>query len=376
MFFSGSIYGWLTQTVMILLCILPLCGCQHNINPKDLDYPPDFSEESVELSYFSAEEAEVRRREIAASEYPAYTIEEGDLFRIIVYGEAELTSNSNQNASTMVTPDGIIVLPLLGPIHIGGMTMVEATEAITEAYREYVLNPRVALIPLQIHGKMATVIGAVNSPGLYTVSANKRLSDVLAAAGGFATGYIDGKTENVANVEASYLIRNGEILPIDFGKAVYYGDPMHNVRVEPHDIIYVVRMDTARVIVFGEVYSPNQMQYSKGMTIVDVIGRAGGLKDTHWGTALILRRVNRHDPSAQLRIYKVDIDDLLSGRGRNFLIAPEDVVYIPKDSISEYNVFVNKLMPSFQLLNSIEGQADWVARSAKKGLGSNNSGSY
>ena len=115
---------------------------------------------------------------------------------------------------------------------------------------------------------------------------------------------------------------------------------------------------------------------SKGMTIVDVIGRAGGLKDTHWGTALILRRVNRHDPSAQLRIYKVDIDDLLSGRGRNFLIAPEDVVYIPKDSISEYNVFVNKLMPSFQLLNSIEGQADWVARSAKKGLGSNNSGSY
>jgi polysaccharide biosynthesis/export protein len=35
------------------------------------------------------------------------------------------------------------------------------------------------------------------------------------------------------------------------------------------------------------------------------------------------------------------------------MLAPGDVVYLPKDDISEFNVFVNKLMPTAQLFNMI-----------------------
>ena len=56
------------------------------------------------------------------------------------------------------------------------------------------------------------------------------------------------------------------------------------------------------------------------------------MKDEHWGTALILRRPKGANTGAELKVYKVDIDDLFSGRGRNFKVASEDIVYIPKDS--------------------------------------------
>ena len=50
-------------------------------------------------------------------------------------------------------------------------------------------------------------------------------------------------------------------------------------------------------------------------------------------------------------MYKVNLDAVLQGRSPNMKLDPGDVVYIPRDNISEYNVFVRKLMPTGQLVN-------------------------
>lgn len=62
-------------------------------------------------------------------------------------------------------------------------------------------------------------------------------------------------------------------------------------------------------------------------------------------------RKPREAANGALDVYKVSIDDLLAGRARNFYVEAGDIVYIPKDSLGEYNVFIRKLMPTAQLIN-------------------------
>ncbi|MBP5285132.1 MAG: hypothetical protein ILO34_03360, partial [Kiritimatiellae bacterium] len=54
---------------------------------------------------------------------------------------------------------------------------------------------------------------------------------------------------------------------------------------------------------------------------------------------------------AHRRIYQIDVDGILAGKCRHILLKAGDIVYVPKDNISEYNVFVKKLMPTVQLIN-------------------------
>ena len=56
---------------------------------------------------------------------------------------------------------------------------------------------------------------------------------------------------------------------------------------------------------------------------------------------------------ANPRLYRVHVDAILSGHAPNVRLEPGDVVYVPKDNASEYNVFVRKLLPTAQLLNLI-----------------------
>lgn len=356
---ARTIINFFGYTFLCLTMAVSMCSCQHRIHKKDLEYPPEYDETGVNVSVRSPEEAEAELKKIAEAPYPPYTIQPGDMFRIRVYGEEDLTDSSGVGSHSIITPDGYLILPLLSPILVKGLTIVEATDKITQAYSEYVRYPKVSIIPTQIQGKKATVLGAVTNPGIFTVSDNTRISDIIATAGGFATGWLDGKTVDMADVPSSYIVREGEMLPVNFTEAVFKGNPLHNIKVLPDDMVYIVRRDSSRVMVFGEVNSPRQLNWTAGMTVVDVIAQASGLKDEHWGTALILRRSKGSDPGSELKVYKVDIDDLLSGRGRNFKVAAEDIVYIPKDAISEYNVFVKKLLPTAQLINAASSPIYW-----------------
>ena len=76
--------------------------------------------------------------------------------------------------------------------------------------------------------------------------------------------------------------------------------------------------------------------------------RSGWVQGSHWSHAVLIRG-GIADPT----IYKIDLDGILAGKKPNVMLAPGDVVYLPKDDISEFNVFVNKLMPTAQLFNMI-----------------------
>ncbi len=282
----------------------------------------------------------------------AYTINAGDAVSITVYNHPDLSIGK-----TLVTTDGNIGMVLIGEIKVAGLTLERASKALEMALSQYIRNPKVGISPLEIHSETATIVGAVNSAGIYTISNGMRLVDIFAQAGGSASRLYDGQVLDAADFAHSVFIRDGEIVPIDFAKAIEQGDQLHNLELHKGDYIYIAAKDDAMVYLIGDVKSPQRRIWTKGTGLLELLATCGWLNETYWPHAIILR-----GGVAKPKLYKVDLDGILQGKKPNLLLEPGDIVYIPHDDISEYNVFIRKLFPTMQLINMISTPMFWYSK--------------
>ena len=112
---------------------------------------------------------------------PEYRLSPGDVVRISVYQNPDLTLETRINEANTVT------YPLVGEVAIGGMSVMLAERAIAERLRSgnFVRQPQVNVMVMQVRGNQASVLGQVNRPGRFPIeTAELRLSDLIAAAGG------------------------------------------------------------------------------------------------------------------------------------------------------------------------------------------------
>ena len=111
-----------------------------------------------------------------------YVLSPNDLIRITVFQEEDLTTEIR------VQGDGYIMLPLIGRVKVGGLTVMKAQEFIQAWYAaEYLVDPHVTLIVLEHRVRSVQVIGQVNRPGLVEIPAGEKLTltQAIATAGGF-----------------------------------------------------------------------------------------------------------------------------------------------------------------------------------------------
>ena len=79
-------------------------------------------------------------------------------------------------------------------IKLGTLSVTDAEKLIADGLRKgnFVKQPQVTLVVLQVRGNQASVLGKVNRPGRYPLEvADMRLTDLLAMAGGAATNGAD-----------------------------------------------------------------------------------------------------------------------------------------------------------------------------------------
>src|SRR5438270_265578 len=73
----------------------------------------------------------------AVSAPSGYQLSSNDAIGVEVFGEEDLRTSARLNA------EGNVSLPLIGSVHVGGLTMTQATQRITELYgKDYLVNPR------------------------------------------------------------------------------------------------------------------------------------------------------------------------------------------------------------------------------------------
>ena len=275
-----------------------------------------------------------------------YKITPGDQFDITVYEHPELTVRQ-----IIVTPDGFVSAPLIGPVKIGGLSLVEATEALKKQISQYIRKPLVSLIPIRINGYNFTIVGRVNVPGCYPISiGNTRLIDAVAMARGLSEGLFHGDTVELADLENAYISRDGRLLPVNFQKALLRGDPLHNIPLKNGDYIYIPSVMNSTVALLGQVGKPTYVGFKEGMTVLQALPYGGGLRETHSDEIKVIRGGLKNPV-----VYTVNVSKMQEGKIMDFPLQANDIVYVPADGISDWNVIVRKILPSLQGLSMLAG---------------------
>jgi polysaccharide export outer membrane protein len=238
-----------------------------------------------------------------------YRLGAGDVVRIVVYQNVDLT------LETRVSESGVISFPLLGNIRIGGLSLSAAEKLIADGLKNgnFVKSPQVTLILLQVKGNQASVLGQVNRPGRFPIEvADMRLTDLLANAGG------------VAGTGGDLLVltgtRNGQPYRMEIDLPSIFGPDgrSNDVLIQNGDVLWVDRAPL--VYIYGEVQRPGPMRLERGMTLMQVLASGGGL--TPRGTERGIR-LHRKAVDGKVQVVQPGMDDA---------VKDGDVVYV-KESL-------------------------------------------
>ena len=332
--------------LILLLALCSLCGC-YNRFTGNFDRYPDINNlpEGV-VDYSGLTEEDKRRqleflKQLDAQKEPVYRINAGDKISIRVYNHPDLIMES------LVTPDGAIGVMFAGQVQVAGLTLEEASEKIKQTYSKYIKNPELGVFAIDVRSQTATIAGAVNNPGMFVISNGMRLADLFAKAGGSAVRDFDDQMLDAADYQNSIIVRDGKILPVNFSLAIERGDRWHNVKLKKGDYIYIAVRSEAMVSIIGSINRPHKRLWDQNLGVLELISSGLGLKEQYWQYGVIIRG-GMENP----RFYRVDIDGIMQGRCANVRLQPGDVVYVPHDNASEYNVFVRKLLPTAQFLST------------------------
>jgi polysaccharide biosynthesis/export protein len=110
---------------------------------------------------------------------PEYRIGSGDKLQINVYKEADLSQ------ALQVRPDGRITMPLVGDLAAAGQTPMQLQRRLSESLREFVANPVVTVMVVEVADRTIYVMGEVNTPGAVPLKGPMTVLQALAVAGGF-----------------------------------------------------------------------------------------------------------------------------------------------------------------------------------------------
>lgn len=110
---------------------------------------------------------------------PSYAIMPGDVLRVAVWKEPDLTGE------VTVRPDGKITLPLLGDVEVAGRSPQQLGVELGESLRRFVEDPRVTVAVAQANSARFYIIGQVARPGVYPLTGRVSVIQALALAGGF-----------------------------------------------------------------------------------------------------------------------------------------------------------------------------------------------
>lgn len=244
-----------------------------------------------------------------AQQQRAYLLGPGDVVRITVFQNPDMTTD------TRVTDQGMITFPLIGSISVGASTTTQAEQKIAAALKSggFVLKPQVNVVVQQFRFRQVSVLGFVSRPGRYPMEDQVlRLADVLALAGGVT----------LAAADQVYVTRmvNGkeERFSVDLEAAFNHGDLDKNFEVFGGDTVYVPKQQF--IYIYGQVNRPGQYRLERNMTVAQALAVGGGvtLRGTEKGLT-----IRRRDVGGRI--------ETLNG-GPLDKLAPDDVVYV-KESV-------------------------------------------
>jgi polysaccharide export outer membrane protein len=194
-----------------------------------------------------------------------YKLGSGDQIRVQVFQNPDLTVEAR------VSEQGTISYPLVGSVNIGGSTIGQAEQKIASALKSgnYLKQPQVNIVLLQVRGNQVAVLGQVQRPGRFPLeTTTTRVSDLLAAAGGVTP--MGDDTLIVTGTRASQPFRK----VIDIPGLFLNQRSSEDIVVQGGDTIFINKAPV--YYIYGEAQRPGPYRIERGMTVQQALAQGGG----------------------------------------------------------------------------------------------------
>jgi protein involved in polysaccharide export with SLBB domain len=115
----------------------------------------------------------------------------------------------------------------------------------------------------------------------------------------------------------------------------------YSTELRDPEVSVIVRAMAARVYVDGQIERPGGYPWSREITAMQAVARAGGFRDTADSDyVIVLRRAA--DGSQQLFEIRLDGSDDPHGQSSDLFLAPYDLVLVPESGVSDMNQWVDQ----------------------------------
>lgn len=269
----------------------------------------------------------------------SYLIGPGDLLELVLLDP----SAKQLGGQVEVLNDGSISLPLLGSVVVNGLSIGQASRLLSQQYRQHLLRPDLTLRVVRPRPIQVSVVGEVQSPGLYSLTSNEvslingaevsslnglpRVVTAIQKAGGITLNA--GLSQVILRRRIEGTSSGTKDVPLDLLSLLQTGDQSQNPFLFDGDSIVVPRSETTsdqaaelaaanlspRVItvnVVGEVVKPGRLEVRANTSVMDAILAAGGPKAWRANKSNIeLIRLNR-DNTVTHQMFRIDYGQPLS----------------------------------------------------------------
>ena len=213
-----------------------------------------------------------------------YILGSGDKLFIDIYGQSEAYYQIE------ISPEGTIILENFGPIHLSGLTVENATKRIENRLSKVYLgingDKKNTFVNVSV-GKSRTIkvniVGEVDVPGSYTLSAFNTVYNALYVAGGI--------TENATLRDVKVYRNNKLISKVDIYKYLTAGDASGDIALENNDLI-LVKPYTNRVTLNGAVKIEGRFELLKNESLQDLLNYASGFNEEAYTKTIKVKRVS------------------------------------------------------------------------------------
>jgi polysaccharide export outer membrane protein len=236
----------------------------------------------------------------------------GDLIEINVFGVPDLS------IKTRISGSGDVYLPLIDYVHVADLTTDEAQDLMQKRLEDggFVRGPHVSIFVDESASQAITLMGEVIHPGPYPAIGERRLFDLISAAGGLTDKAGRSVTiERRGNPDQKIQLQLSSNLA---------EDTQNNVDVFPGDTIIFSRAGIVYVV--GDVNHPSGfMIEDDSLTVLKALALAGGSTRT---SALNKTRILRQTPNGIQEI-PVNLKKVLYAKAPDMALTKGDILFIP-----------------------------------------------
>lgn len=241
---------WLFFSVIPMLCWLSVSAVQ----------PVFAAQSTTDVVVDSAQKEQLRREivgdQVLPGEQQEYVIGHGDILSISIYGEGDMAASAGssdprpavgigsslqQAASGVdVRMDGRVSLKHIGDVQVAGMTLTQAADYLKKLYLTVFERPIITVVLVQSKSRRYTVMGQVNSPGIFFLDFPITIVQAIARSGGFNEwAKHDVTVIRQGSGPASVRSKEKKTLKFDYDDFLDGDDLEKNIYLQPNDVMIV-----------------------------------------------------------------------------------------------------------------------------------------